>query len=276
MEHKSGRRDVHPEHARFYRPVLITLLMFVSLMLIAACGGGETSGGGGQKGEETPEEEKGSSEKGNSETETSEEAAGGETTAEEKSGEVALTPAGAAIGPGENSNMLPAGGREPDPDQPPPENPPEGVRTFPATTNNTVEGAIAYDRDPPTNGDHSPMWQNCGFYREPVENETAVHSMDHGAVWIAYSPDLPQDQVEALRGYGQEEYVLVSPYSGLSAPVVATAWRNQLELEGVDDPRLRQFVDQFRVLETAPLSGNKCFNGNGEPEVAPPSAQQEA
>ena len=172
--------------------------------------------------------------------------------------------------------MLPAGGREPDPDQPPPENPPEGVQTFPATTNNTVEGPISYDRDPPTNGDHAPIWQNCGFYSEPVENETAVHSLDHGAVWIAYRPDLPADQIETLRGLGQEEYVLVSPYPGLSAPVVATAWRNQLDLEGADDPRLRQFVDQFRVLETAPLSGNKCFNGRGEPEVSPPSAQQEA
>jgi len=269
LEHGSCYRDVQPEHARPYRLVLVALLVLASLMLLAACGG-ETAGSG-QKEEEPSEEEKGASE-----SEGYKETAGGDTMAEEASGEVALTPAEATIGPDENSNMLPAGGREPDPDQPPPENPPEGVRTFPATSNNTVEGPIEYDRDPPTNGDHSPIWQNCGFYREPVENETAVHSMDHGAVWIAYSPDLPQDQVEALRGYGQEEYVLVSPYSGLSAPVVATAWRNQLELEGANDPRLRQFVDQFRILETAPLSGNKCFNGNGEPEVAPPSAQQEA
>lgn len=269
MEHESSRRGIHPEHARLYRLVLVAILVLASLMLLAACGG-ETAGSG-QKEEETSEEEKGTSE-----GEDSKDTTGSDTTAEEMSGEVALTPAAATIGPDENSNMLPAGGREPDLDQPPPENPPEGVRTFPATTNNTVEGSVEYDWDPPTNGDHSPIWQNCGFYREPVENETAVHSMDHGAVWITYSPDLPQDQVETLRGYGQEEYVLVSPYSGLSAPVVVTAWRNQLELEGANDPRLRQFVDQFRILETAPLSGNKCFNGNGEPEVAPTSAQQEA
>jgi hypothetical protein len=48
--------------------------------------------------------------------------------------------------------------------------------------------------------------------------------------------------------------------------VIATAWRNQLELEGADDPRLRQFVDQFRVSETAPRSGNGCDNGRGQPE----------
>ena len=262
MKLGSSRRDGHTPLSKPYRDILLALLVLASLVLLAACGGAAPSG----------EEDVDTGETGGDPATVSEETGGGETT----SGEVALTPAEATVGPDENSNMLPAGGREPDPDQPPPEDPPEGVRTYPATTNNTVEGSISYDRDPPTNGDHSPIWQNCGFYGEPVENETAVHSMDHGAVWITYQPDLPADQIETLRGLGQEEYVLVSPYPGLSAPVVATAWRNQLELEETDDPRLRQFVDQFRILETAPLSGNKCFSGRGEPEVAPPSAQQEA
>lgn len=263
MAFRNSWRDGRSERKGPCRASYLTSLMLGSLVfLVAACGGGTEDGG--KEEAEAPEET------------TASETAGAETTAEGASGEVALTPAEATVGPNENSNMLPAGGREPDPDQPPPENPPEGVQTFPATTNESVEGPISYDRDPPTNGDHAPIWQNCGFYSEPVENETAVHSMDHGVVWITYQPDLSQDQIETLRGLGQEEYVLVSPYPGLSAPVVATAWRNQLELEGADDPRLRQFVDQFRILETAPLSGNKCFNGRGEPDVAPPSAQEEA
>lgn len=261
MKLGSSRRDGRNALSESYRAILVALCVLASLVLFTACGGNTPSGEQDVEPEETGGDTMNAPE---------------ETTGGEASGEVALTPVEATVGPDENSNMLPAGGREPDPDQPPPEDPPEGVRTFPATSNESVEGSISYDRDPPTNGDHAPIWQNCGFYSEPVENETAVHSMDHGVVWITYQPDLPADQIETLRGLGQEEYVLVSPYSGLSTPVVATAWRNQLELEGADDPRLRQFVDQFRILETAPLSGNKCFSGRGEPEVAPPSAQQEA
>lgn len=162
--------------------------------------------------------------------------------------------------------MLPADGKEPDPAQPLPENPPEGVVTFPASTNKTVEGEIEYAQSPPTNGDHAPLWQNCGFYPEPINDVNAVHSMDHGVVWITYSPDLPQDQVNALRPYGGEKYVIVSPYPGQDAPVVATAWRKQIKLDGADDPRLRQFVDGFRNSEIAPLSGNRCVGGVGEPE----------
>lgn len=213
------------------------------VIFVAACGGGETAGG---------EEPSGAVE---------------ETTAEETTAGQALTPAEATVGPEEGSYMVPAGGEAPDPDRPPPENPPEGVETFPAATNNLVEGPIEYDRDPPTNGDHDPLWQNCGFYSEPIENRYAVHSLDHGVVWITYAPDLPAEGVEALRPYGREPYVVVSPYPDQEAPVIATSWRNQLRLDGADDPRLRQFVDQFRVTSTAPLSGNGCTGGVGEPET---------
>ena len=117
------------------------------------------------------------------------------------------------------------------------------AKELPAITNRNLEGPISYEQDPPTNRDHSPSWQNCGFYSFPVQDENAVHSLDHGAVWITYRPDMPAEQVDILRGLAAEEYVLVSPYPDLYAPVVATAWRNQLALEGADDPRLRQFVD---------------------------------
>ena len=208
------------ETARNKGTAALAGLLLAALLFVVACGG-ETDGSGGV---EAPTEE----------------TSGGASVAEETtSTERALTPAEATVGPNENSSMLPAGGREADPAQPPPENPPEGVVTYPATTNNTVEGWIEYDRNPPTNGDHDPLWQNCGFYSEPIENRHAVHSMDHGVVWISFDPDLPQQDIEALRPYGEEPYVIVSPYPGLRAPVVVTAWRNQLDLDGVDDPRLR-------------------------------------
>jgi hypothetical protein len=71
--------------------------------------------------------------------------------------------------------------------------------------------------------------------------------------------------VDELRPYGEEDYVIVSPYPGQDAPVISTSWRVQLKLDGADDPRLRKFVDQFRISEIAPLSGNRCVSGIGRP-----------
>ena len=174
----------------------------------------------------------------------------------------------AEVGRREITNMMPAGGRKPDPPQSLPEDPPEGIRVYPATTNRTLERPIDYDRRPPTNGDHDPLWQNCGYYPKPIEDRHAVHSLDHGVVWITYSPDLPADQIAELRSYAGERYVIVSPYPGQDAPVIVTSWRVQLKLDGAEDPRLRQFVDQFRISELSPLSGNKCTLGVGRPESA--------
>jgi uncharacterized protein DUF3105 len=172
----------------------------------------------------------------------------------------------AEVGEREIANMLPAGGKKPDPARPLPEDPPEDIEVYPATTNRTVKGPIEYDRQPPTNGDHDPLWQNCGFYEKPIKDRHAVHSMDHGVVWITHRPDLPRRQIEALRPYGDEGYVIVSPYPGQDAPVIATSWRVQLKLEGAEDPRLRQFVEGFRISEISPLSGNRCAFGVGNPK----------
>ena len=82
----------------------------------------------------------------------------------------------------------------------------------------------------------------------------------------AYRPDLPQHQLETLRLYGNENYVMVSPYPGQNAPVIATSWRVQLKLNGANDPRLEQFVNEFKISESAPLSGNRCVLGVGNPK----------
>ena len=90
--------------------------------------------------------------------------------------------------------------------------------------------------------------------------------MDHGVVWITYRPDLPQQQLETLRSYRHENYVIISPYPGQDAPVIATSWRVQLQLNSADDPRLDQFVNEFKISELAPLSGNRCILCVGDPE----------
>ncbi len=248
------------------RGTKVALLVLAGYLVLtgAACGGGDATGAS-----EEPEKRQ-SSEKAEEGAAGTASGKGGETTVMEPTRDLAAGEAAelarAEVGEKELSNMMPAGGKKPDPARPLPEDPPEGIEVYPATTNKVVDGPIEYDRQPPTNGDHDPLWQNCGFYEKPIKDRHAVHSMDHGVVWITHRPDLAAGQIEALRPYGDERYVVVSPYPGQDAPVVATSWRVQLELDGPDDPRLRQFVDQFRISEISPLSGNRCALGVGNPK----------
>jgi hypothetical protein len=148
----------------------------------------------------------------------------------------------------------------------PPGNPPAGIESFGNLGSEHVKGDLDYAQSPPVGGDHNPTWQNCGYYAEPVPDERAVHSMEHGAVWIAYSPDLPQEQVERLRDLAQNQlYVLVSPYPDLGSPVVASAWGKQLRLDGASDPDLERFIRAYSQGPQAPEPGAPCTGGLGSP-----------
>jgi hypothetical protein len=145
--------------------------------------------------------------------------------------------------------------------------PPGEVRTYDVgPTNQHTEGDVDYAQSPPTGGAHNPVWQNCGFYQEPVRDENAVHSLEHGAVWITYSPDLPQDVIERLRDLAQSQtYLLVSPYPDQPYPVVATAWSKQLSLESAEVPELERFIGTYNQGPQTPEPGAPCTGGIGNP-----------
>jgi hypothetical protein len=142
----------------------------------------------------------------------------------------------------------------------------EGLQRFSVRQGHTTEPVI-YEEVPPVGGIHNPAWQNCGVYSQPVANENAVHSLEHGAVWITYQLDLPADEVEKLETLTrQSAYRLLSPYPDLPSPIVISAWGYQLQLEQADDPRLLQFITSFEQSPRAPEPGASCSGGVGQPE----------
>jgi hypothetical protein len=138
----------------------------------------------------------------------------------------------------------------------------EGVEFFPQIGGQHVTTTVNYPQTPPTGGPHNPVWQNCGVYDEPIVSEHAVHSLEHGAVWITYQPDLPQEQVNRLADITrQSSHRLLSPFPGIDSPVIATAWGYQVRLDGADDPRLMQFILKYEQGPTTPEPGAVCSGG---------------
>ena len=142
----------------------------------------------------------------------------------------------------------------------------EGLVTYSNLSRNHSEAPQQYAQTPPAGGVHSAAWQNCGIYDQPLRNENAVHSLEHGAVWLTYRPDLPAAAVETLRGLARgHSHVLVSPYPDLPSPVVATAWEVQLPVDDAADPRLAAFVSRFEKGPQTPEPGAVCNGGVGTP-----------
>ncbi|GEL46893.1 membrane protein [Cellulomonas hominis] len=142
----------------------------------------------------------------------------------------------------------------------------DGVEQIDGLTFNHVTTAVDYAQDPPAGGDHNAAWLNCGVYTEPVPDENAVHSLEHGAVWITYDPALPADQVAALEALAAgQSYVIVSPYEGLDSAVAASAWGYQLKVDSADDERLAVFVQKYLLNPELAEVGAPCSNGVGVP-----------
>jgi hypothetical protein len=140
---------------------------------------------------------------------------------------------------------------------------PEGIKDFAYQGAQHSEDPVEYTEHPPVGGVHNPVWQNCGYYAVPVPNENAVHSLEHGAIWITYQPDLPADQVQKLQELAEaQSHILVSPMDDLPSPVVASAWNHQLELQSANDPELEAFIRLYRLSREAPEPGAACANGS--------------
>lgn len=125
-------------------------------------------------------------------------------------------------------------------------------------------GPLEYEQSPSWGGPHNGTWTTCTgqVYEDQVPEENAAHSMEHGAVWVSYRPDLPEDEVAALRGLVEgADYRLLSPFPGQKAPVSVQAWGRQLTVDSATDERLETFADEFTNGPQTPERGATCAGG---------------
>ena len=143
----------------------------------------------------------------------------------------------------------------------------EGVETF-ENTSAHVTGAVDYAQTPPAGGEHNPAWLNCGVYTESVPNENAVHSLEHGALWVTYDPSLSSSDLDALKAKLPSTYVILSPFDGLPSPIVLSGWNVQLQVDEADDPRIAQFFEEYWKSDLVPEPGALCTGGVDAPGKA--------
>lgn len=141
-----------------------------------------------------------------------------------------------------------------------------GVVVERAPGRNHVQGHVDYPgKHPPTGGNHNPIPLTCGFYDQQPPDEYAVHSLEHGAVWIAFdSKKISAADVQTLKNFATQDHVLVTPYDGMDSPITLVAWEHRLEVPSASDPRISQFVHDFANGPQAPERGGAC-RGVGQP-----------
>ena len=144
---------------------------------------------------------------------------------------------------------------------------------------NHKPGAIPYPGQasiPPDGGNHNAVPQSCQVYDQSIANEHAVHSLEHGAVWITYNPSLSKGDVDKLKALvNGDPSRLLSPYPGLKEKISLQAWGERLFVDKVSDSRIKKFLDLFTSGPQTPEKNNPCqgttATGPITPEVVTPT-----
>ncbi|WP_197287748.1 DUF3105 domain-containing protein [Streptomyces apocyni] len=144
--------------------------------------------------------------------------------------------------------------------------PVKGEQNWSDLSQNHVDQRVDYPMSPAAGGDHHQAWLNCDaeVYTKEVPEENAVHSLEHGAVWVTYNDKVSDADIKALTDtVSKTSYTFLSPYKDQSAPITLTAWGHQLGVDEADDARVAEFLDKYVQGPQTPEPGAACGGGVG-------------
>jgi hypothetical protein len=131
---------------------------------------------------------------------------------------------------------------------------------------------VDYETTPPAYGFHSPGSLQCGIWGEQQPSEPFVHSLEHGAVGLLYDPQSAEPQaierLEAIAGRS-DSHIISMPFAGMEHPITIVSWGEMMELDELDEPALREYVETFR--DKGPESGQSCPMQVDSPFVPEPA-----
>ncbi len=145
------------------------------------------------------------------------------------------------------------------------------LQSFPAQENAadhsdvpTLDTKPKWNSSPPTSGPHYGQTAVWGSYDEEVPLVQTTHNLEHGGVIIHYGPDVPDDEVAALKDWyadlDEPNGLIISPLSTNAAKITLSAWTAPEALSGssegergwlatcsnFDDSAFEAFIEEHR------------------------------
>jgi hypothetical protein len=148
------------------------------------------------------------------------------------------------------------------------------LQSFPALPNKADHSDVPtlttkpnWNSMPPTSGPHYGQWAIWGSYDEPIPLVQTTHNLEHGGVVIHYGPDVPRDEVDALRTWYNEtddpNALIIVPLGSNKDKITLSAWtapdastagtrdrgRGWLaSCKTFDEGAFKAFIDEHRYL----------------------------
>lgn len=144
---------------------------------------------------------------------------------------------------------------------------------------NSLTKKLPWNTDPPSNGQHYPLWAVWGFYTQPINPRRVVHNEEHGGVVLWWGTKVPASSVEQLHTYYDEQPdgTFGTPYPKLGSKVAITAWTGDPAKYGRNNYFGQGHIAICPRLDAATLTAfesfRKLYRGHG-PEGIPLAADE--
>jgi hypothetical protein len=83
-----------------------------------------------------------------------------------------------------------------------------------------------WNTNPPSNGQHYPLWAVWGFYADAVNPRMVVHNEEHGGVILWWGQNVPKATIKKLNDFYNEEPTgtFGTPFANFDSKIAITAW----------------------------------------------------
>ncbi|HSX57934.1 MAG TPA: DUF3105 domain-containing protein [Candidatus Saccharimonadales bacterium] len=119
---------------------------------------------------------------------------------------------------------------------------------------------VPYTSNPPSSGPHyngidpatgiGPVV--CQTYTHELDDESAVHNLEHGAVWVTYKDINDKALADQLKKITQRySKVLLSPRGKDDSKIALVSWERVLKLDKFDEQKITDFIKLYRSSEAA-------------------------
>lgn len=110
------------------------------------------------------------------------------------------------------------------------------------------EEATNYNSNPPTSGAHYVQPAPWGVYAETLPDQTLIHNLEHGGIWISYRDKSDKDTVKALEDLAEkyDSHLIVTYRPENDSSIVVAAWGRLLKLDEVDKGQIVNFIARYR------------------------------
>lgn len=127
----------------------------------------------------------------------------------------------------------------------------EGTQVFPGVSRDHIQAGTTgsgYNSNPPSSGPHWPSPAKDGVYDKELADETAIHNLEHGYVWISYRPDIGEEALSKLKTIVEKDdwKMLLTLREKNDSLIALVAWDRVLKLENFDEEKIKDFIDAYR------------------------------